>query len=104
MHILNVTFSIDKSAETPWVTYVQKNIVGKYHDRCLLLRIHSEESTHPSYGMQFSFANNAALHTFKKEQLPTIYVELQKEFPNKWVMFETELEAIAPWVSGLKNT
>ena len=54
--------------------------------------------------MQFSFANNAALHTFKKEQLPTIYVELQKEFPNKWVMFETELEAIAPWASGLKNT
>lgn len=96
MYILNVTFSIDKSAETPWVTYVQKNIVGKYHDRCLLLRIHSEESTHPSYGMQFSFVNTAALHTFKKEQLPTIYVELQKEFPNKWVMFETELEAIAP--------
>ncbi len=96
MHILNITFSIDKSAETLWVTYVQKNIVGKYHDRCLLLRIHSDESTHPSYGMQFSFVNTAALHTFKKEKLPTLYAALQKEFPNKWVMFETELEAIAP--------
>lgn len=104
MHILNITFSIDKSTETLWVTYVQKNIVGKYHDRCLLLRIHSDESTHPSYGMQFSFVNTAALHTFKKEKLPTLYAALQKEFPNKWVMFETELEAIAPWASGLKNT
>ena len=50
------------------------------------------------------FDNNAALHAFKKEKLPTLYAALQKEFPNKWVMFETELEAIAPWVSGLKNT
>jgi hypothetical protein len=61
-----------------------------------LLRIHSDESTHPRYGVQFSFDNIEKLNAFKAQQLPLIYANLHKEFPNKWVMFETELEAILP--------
>ena len=93
MWILNITFSIDKASEIPWAAYVQKNILTKYDDT-LLLRIHSDESTHPSYGLQFSFGDASALSNFKAQQLPSVYASLQKEFPNKWVMFETELESI----------
>lgn len=95
MWILNITFSIDKAAEMPWVAYVKKNILTKYDDT-LLLRIHSDESTHPSYGLQFGFGDASALNNFKTQQLPSVYATLHKEFPNKWVMFETELESIVP--------
>lgn len=95
MRILNITFSIDNGVESPWVAYVQKNILSN-HENTLLLRIHSDESTHPSYGIQFGFSDTTALQSFQANQLPSIYEALHKEFPNKWVMFETELEAIAP--------
>lgn len=96
MRILNITFSIDNGAESSWVMYVKKNILSDDTYHSSLLRIHSDESTHPSYGVQFNFDTIEKLNVFKAQQLPLIYAALHKEFPNKWVMFETELETILP--------
>jgi len=96
MRILNITFSIDNGVESSWVLYVRKNILSDDTYHSTLLRIHSDESTHPSYGVQFNFDTIEKLNNFKAQQFRHIYETLHKEFPNKWVMFETELESIVP--------
>tara|TARA_B100001109_G_C18629269_1_gene365253 strand:- start:73 stop:363 length:291 start_codon:yes stop_codon:yes gene_type:complete len=96
MHILNITFSVDPSIEEGFVTYVQQQLIPKLDHNSLLLRIHSDANTHPTFGLQIEFDSSTAVRDFKNIGLESIYQQLQTSFPNKWVSFETELEKLNP--------
>ena len=94
MHILNITFSVDPSIEEGFVSHVQQQLIPKLNHKSLLLRIHSDANTHPTFGLQIEFDSSTAVRDFKNIGLESIYQQLQTSFPNKWVSFETELEKL----------
>ena len=96
MHILNITFSVDPSIEEGFVTYVQQQLIPKLDHNSLLLRIHSDANTHPTFGLQIEFDSSSAVRDFKNIGLESIYQQLHTPFPNKWVSFDTELEKLTP--------
>ena len=96
MHILNITFSVDPSVKEDFIYYVQQQIISKLDHKSSLLRIHSEDNTHPTFGLQVEFKSATAIRDFKSTALDNIYQQLQTSFPNKWVSFDTELEKLTP--------
>ena len=96
MHILNITFSVDPSIEEGFVSHVQQQLIPKLNHKSLLLRIHSDANTHPTFGLQIEFDSSSAVRDFKNIGLESIYQQLYTPFPNKWVSFATELEKLIP--------
>ncbi|MEC7617788.1 MAG: DUF4286 family protein [Bacteroidota bacterium] len=96
MHILNITFSVDPTVQEDFINYVTTQLIPSLDQKSSLLRIHSDNNTHPTFGLQIEFDSSHILKDFKNNGLEKTYEQLQASFPNKWVCFDTELEKLSP--------
>ncbi len=100
MYILNQTINIDESVSELWLkwmneTYIPRTIKVPDCVKISLFKVLvNEEMGGITYSVQYFSETRQKLQAFHKENRPIFIREMDVQFPNKFVIFETELELI----------
>ncbi|MDF0717620.1 DUF4286 family protein [Muricauda sp. 334s03] len=101
MLIYNVTINIDESVHDQWLDWMKDKhlpdmlATGKFSHAKMVKVLVEEDMGGITYSVQYTTQDRDTLEAYYKEDADRLRADAQKMFPNKFVVFRTELEVIS---------
>ncbi len=101
MLIYNVTINIDESVHDPWLDWMRDRHIpdmlatGKFSHAKMVRVLVEEEMGGITYSVQYTVQDRKTLEAYYREDAQRLRGEAQRNFPNKFVAFRTELEVVS---------
>lgn len=99
MHILNITFCVEKSALNDWKNFMNQvfipyaNVQEKFSGHNLF-KVLVDDDTTETYSYQLIAKNEAVIDSFSAEIFPSLLRELTDAFGERVLLFDTKLEEL----------
>ncbi|WP_318343494.1 DUF4286 family protein [Flagellimonas baculiformis] len=101
MLIYNVTINIDESVHDQWLVWMRDKHIpdmletGKFSHAKMVKVLVEDDMGGITYSIQYTTQDRQTLEAYYREDATRLRAEAQKNFPNKFVAFRTELEVIS---------
>lgn len=101
MLIYNVTINIDESVHDQWLAWMRDKHIpdmletGKFSHAKMVKVLVEDDMGGITYSIQYTTQDRQTLEAYYREDADRLRGEAQKNFPNKFVAFRTELEVIS---------
>lgn len=101
MLIYNVTINIDESVHDQWLVWMRDKHIpdmletGKFSHAKMVKVLVEDDMGGVTYSIQYTTQDRQTLEAYYREDAGRLRAEAQKNFPNKFVAFRTELEVIS---------
>ena len=101
MILYNVTINIDDTVHDQWLNWMQEKHIpevlatGKFSAARMVKVLVEEEMGGTTYATQYTTDSKATLDKYYQEDAPRLREEGQRLFPDKMMVFRTELEVIS---------
>lgn len=101
MLIYNVTVNIDESVHEPWLDWMRDRHIpdmlatGKFSHAKMVRVLVEEDLGGITYSIQYTVQDRKTLEAYYREDAPRLREDAQRNFPNKFVAFRTELEVVS---------